>query len=374
MLEVGERGSTDALGAAGTAGVASVVGAAVVGKGTDPSTGATAGGASTATGGGSELEVGSGTSSTDSIMTSSPGAVSVVVLMLTPPKLGSGLGGARSYEDNGTSRRFSPAAPSTLVGRDGSRETPLRRVLYAAPSYSTWTVARCAAFRLRAAALAASLSSSASLGRLDWAADELAPVLRSSMLMSSVSAAGGAAAGADRDGIIGTEAGEAVESVGEVGSYENGRACAATNSVCVVGGDEVTVYWPDRRFGFDAEGIGTGRREADDTEVVDAVRERGCASSSTAPEAAGVGSSPAELGSGGSALAGGCTTCSKPFCGRGAETGAVAAAVGVTMADRCRCCDVVAAAIDASELVELGMPATIPAGNGPSDPIELAEV
>lgn len=100
------------------------------------------GGSSAATGAGKLLEVVSGTSSTDSMMTSSPGAVSFVVLMLTPPRLGFGLGGPRSGAVVGTSSRVSVAVPSTFVGSDGSRETPRRRIANAPPSYSIWTVAR----------------------------------------------------------------------------------------------------------------------------------------------------------------------------------------------------------------------------------------
>ena len=116
-------------------GVATREGAGDVdGNGTLAATGATAAGCSAATGGGSDT-VGSGTSSTDSMMTSSPGAVSVVVLMLTPPRLGSGLGGARSGV--GTSSRSSAAVPSMLVGREGSRDAPRRRAAIAPPSYSS---------------------------------------------------------------------------------------------------------------------------------------------------------------------------------------------------------------------------------------------
>lgn len=110
--------------------------------------------------------------------------------------------------------------------------------------------------------------------------------------------------------------------------------------------------------------MGTGRREAEDTEVVEPVRDQGLSSSSTSPD----GRKDSVFG-GRAGSAGGGTTGSKPCCGKGAET--VAEEAEVTIADRCRCCedDVV---VRVSVAVIGGVAAaTTPDAIGPTEPVNV---
>lgn len=205
-VDVGEVGSVGEEGPA--------LGASE-GKGTVEAVGGTTAVSSDAgTGGGdgasfdkSGTSIGSVTSSTDCMTTSSPGAVSVVVLMLTAPMLGVGLGAPRDSEAGTSSKPSSgtadasasaavampspsTATPSNGVESEGSFDAPRRRV-DAAGSYSTCTVARCAAFRLLAAI--SSIVSSVELSRLDGPALAAGEGIPSAMTVSSLAVCGTAA-------------------------------------------------------------------------------------------------------------------------------------------------------------------------------------